>query len=581
MLITMLADRFEAGGVLRARGTQVDVPNELALRWIGDGVAAPVGNARETGQGIRRDIPIAQDQISGQQYTGNSLVPGAGNAVRTYTMSGSSISAYCHNPLYPTVTFADVAPGVVRMSGTKIAKICRTGTLIRVQGEAVVQRNQFQARVLAHDTSATMGWVEYATTGPCSPVVSTLELTVLNEVEQHPDNSRGYGSWALKELGRAWRCLGNFGIGGGDSEQALALFDSTHGVLRPSFVVHEISTNDIFARGWAAARSIAATLAMVNKIKGIGAQPVIFLIAPRTTGVTTTGGATGGGTLKECIEVNAWAKSSLPALGCIVIDPALTVSNGVTFASSGSSTFAQSANMLLDNVHDDRAGARAKGRALAALIKPLMPLSSAQIITSPAEAAAAKSLFKNVALTAAPGSAPPAGFTGSNVPEGVSVTRAGGGAGAISLPARTVAVDGDAFGNNLVIAATGAANNDQVTITFAIAGAQAAEAVISAALRLSVTGQSNVRMVSAGAAIRYIAEDGLYYTKDVSLLNYAGPGVLNDDLTGPINFPALRNFAANESPPPTFDRVQIVVDVLFGGAGAANISMAHPSMLIS
>jgi hypothetical protein len=167
------------------------------------------------------------------------------------------------------------------------------------------------------------------------------------------------------------------------------------------------------------------------------------------------------------------------------------------------------------------------------------------------------------------------------LPEGVTVSRQGTGAGVISLVARTVAADGDAFGNNLVIAATGSANSDQVTVTFSVAGTQAAEAILNAALRLSVTGQANVRMVSTGAAFRYIAEDGLYYTKASGLMGNAGIGILNDDITGPICFPALRNFAASETPPPTFDRVQIVVDLLFGGAGTATISMAHPSMLIS
>lgn len=79
MLITMLADRFDAGGVLRARGTQVDVNNDLALRWIGDGVATPVGNAREAAQGMRREVEVVQDQVSGLQSAGGAPVSGAWN----------------------------------------------------------------------------------------------------------------------------------------------------------------------------------------------------------------------------------------------------------------------------------------------------------------------------------------------------------------------------------------------------------------------------------------------------------------------------------------------------------------------
>lgn len=597
-IVDIDAGRANVSQLANTSAESIQYSTNFGSTWttVAAGASVSVGDVTAKGFRVRRlnaggyPLPIdvtfspADAPILGtasEQAAFPSLVSKAGNSISSYTLGGSSITAYGNSPTYPTVTFADVAPGVVRMLGVKIAKVCRTGSLIRVQGAAVLERNQFRARIIAHDTSANMGWVEYETTGPYAPVSGTLELTILNELNQYPEDSKGYGVWALKELGNNWQCLGNFGIGGGDSEQCLAIFDQTHAVAKPKYVVHEISTNDIFARGWAAARSIAATLAIVNKIKGIAAVPVIFLIAPRGSGVTTTGGPTGGGTLKECMEVNSWAKSVLPGLGCIVIDPALTVSNGVTFANTSSTTFAQNANMLLDSVHDDRAGARAKGKALATVMRTLVAPPSSSIISSASEAAAAKSLFKNVALIASPGSAPPAGFSGSNLPEGVTVGRQGTGAGVISLVARTVAADGDAFGNNLVIAATGSANNDQVTVTFSVAGAQAAEAILNAALRLSVTGQANVRMVSTGAGFRYIAEDGLYYTKISPFMGNAGVGVLNDDITGPINFPALRNFAASESPPPTFDRVQIVVDVLFGGAGTATISMAHPSMLIS
>jgi hypothetical protein len=90
MLINMLADRFEAGGVLRAKGTQVDVATELALRWIGDGVASAVGTSRETAQGIRKDVPVLQDRVSGQQSAGDAPVSGAGNVFGVVGQSNES-----------------------------------------------------------------------------------------------------------------------------------------------------------------------------------------------------------------------------------------------------------------------------------------------------------------------------------------------------------------------------------------------------------------------------------------------------------------------------------------------------------
>lgn len=78
MLVQMLAARFDAGGVLRAAGAQLDVANDLALRWIGDNAAVPIGNSRSLAQGLRKDVAVMQDRLTGQQYAGDAVVPGLG-----------------------------------------------------------------------------------------------------------------------------------------------------------------------------------------------------------------------------------------------------------------------------------------------------------------------------------------------------------------------------------------------------------------------------------------------------------------------------------------------------------------------
>lgn len=121
MLITMLADRFDAGGVLRAKGTQVDVAAELALRWIGDGVAAPVGTAREAGQGLRKDVPVVQDQISLQQFAGASPVSQYGNPV-VVDASGLLLNGASGAPVNgPSYTWA-----------TRPAAAGNTGRVVRI-----------------------------------------------------------------------------------------------------------------------------------------------------------------------------------------------------------------------------------------------------------------------------------------------------------------------------------------------------------------------------------------------------------------------------------------------------------------
>ena len=94
MLIQMLADRFTAGGVLAAKGSQITVDDDLAFRWIGDGVATDVGQAREALQGTL-------DQVSGYGFTvkavlgiagqsneaGSTLAPDSLGTLQRYTVS--------------------------------------------------------------------------------------------------------------------------------------------------------------------------------------------------------------------------------------------------------------------------------------------------------------------------------------------------------------------------------------------------------------------------------------------------------------------------------------------------------------
>lgn len=513
-------------------------------------------------------------QISGPPWVVSiPPVSGAGKAVRTYVLGGSSINAYNHEPQYPTLTFVDQGNGRARASGTKVARTFRKGMRVRVQGHATPVFNQFLASVVDHDTSSTLGWFEYTITGAYSPVSSTIEVTPMSAIDLTPDASKGCGAWAQQALGRNWRCIGNFAIAGGDSEQDLAAFDSTVAALRPNYAVWDPSTNDFYARGWAASRTIAATLTKVIKCLAIGTVPVVVLPSPRSSGVT-------GGTLAEHLAFIAWAREVLPGLGAIVIDPARTVSNGLTFVNSGNANYNPNSGFLHDGVHYDRAGARAVGLEIGRLLANQIPKAQAVHIVSAADAAAAKSWFKNVSLTASPGTAPPTGFTGANIPEGVTVSRSGSATAVASLVARTVANDGDAYGNNLVLVITGTANNDGVTAQFSFspAGLNAGD-VLRSALALKCTSQSGVRQVTVTTRLRYVLEDGIYGNRTANVWNAASPAsALNDDIAGDIDIPDINLTAAGDYPA-TLDTVYVEVTVLFGAAGGATLSMAHPTVL--
>ena len=138
MLITMLADRFDAGGVLRARGTQVDVSNDLALRWIGDGVATAVGNAREAAQGMRREVEVMQDLVSGQQLAAGAPVSGAWNTYRRDALAadpGTLLTSWAGATIVANGTPSSGPAGLV---GTDLAPV-RADRAVRLIGDAAIR----------------------------------------------------------------------------------------------------------------------------------------------------------------------------------------------------------------------------------------------------------------------------------------------------------------------------------------------------------------------------------------------------------------------------------------------------------
>lgn len=96
MQIRMLANRFAAGGVLSyVAGGTYDVPNDLALQFIGDNVAVEVNNSRAAATGTQRD----EFNRGAEGQAAVSLVSGAGSSRSTgghqkiISAQGSAISS--------------------------------------------------------------------------------------------------------------------------------------------------------------------------------------------------------------------------------------------------------------------------------------------------------------------------------------------------------------------------------------------------------------------------------------------------------------------------------------------------------
>lgn len=511
------------------------------------------------------------------------MVPKAGKSTVTYTLGGSSLFAYAHVTLTVSglgATFQDMGGGRVRVSGTKIARTFRRGGLVRVGGMSPPNWNQFMARILDHDNTSTLGWFEYDVAGPmycASPSGATKEITLLNEADITPNSSRGPFSLLHQALGRNLRCVGNFAIAGGDSEQNIDIFANTHALVRPDYVFSDIPTNDLYARLWPASRIKAATLKWVSLVQGIGATPVPMLTPSRSVGVTA-------GILAEHMEVNEWAKSVLPGLGCLVIDPTRASANAgsgiVTFTNVTDVNYAPSTGFLNDGVHLDRPAGKALSALFANALSSRVPPVPSVRISNAAGAAAAKSLFKNVELAGT--GAAPTGFTNNVVPTGTTLARTGTGAGVLSKTARTVASDGDAFGSNFTIEATGSANNDSITVTFSTSASglnmQPGEYVRSA-IGVSLTNQTGVKGFSVQTRLRHTYEDALFGDKAGDVFSLTGTE-LRDDFIDTVEIPDVRMAGANEYPQ-ALSTIDTIITLTFSGVGTATLTTYQPSQVRS
>jgi hypothetical protein len=542
-----------------------DVSGFSALGWVSvtDLPADSPDNIVRFSKGVTGVIGISAGGSDISGALGLGKIPGS------YTICGSSISAFATTPQYPTVTIANNGNGTARCSGTLIARLYRTGLAVRVAGSATQVFNQFYAKVVAHDRTAAMAWFDYDITGPGCPVLST-GITVDSMYSKRPISSTSWPWWFEFYTGFSAKCLGNFGMGGGDTEQNVAMFDQTHAVANPVYVIGDASTNDVYARGWGYARIIAAHTAMLQKCNGIGAKYVLLSIPPRNTGYSLA-------LMKTHLAVNEWIRSQFVALGGIAIDTPKATGNGLTFANTSSTQMTANANFLMDAIHFDTTAGRGTGLQVFNAVGSQIPKKAPVLFSCASEALSDDNLWANTALTATTGGTLNS-VTNANVPDGVAVVYGGAGAAVPTLTARTVAADGDAFGNWFNCAASGSANNDQVIIQMPITSPALDLDNLVAALRLKTGAMVNVKGLTAKLRILYLGEDALYSVDQFFFpeWNSSNNFVHNDAIpTSIITTDWNTRKTANSASAVQSAYLEIVIT--FAGAGSVTVSIAHPT----
>lgn len=159
-----------------------------------------------------------------------------------------------------------------------------------------------------------------------------------------------YASWATQ---LKLRLLRNAGVAGNRSDQMLSRFDTDVTPYAPSVVTLLAGTNDI-SQNIELPVFQANVEAIVAKVIGIGAVPVLATILPRTPSATYG---------QRVSQWNAWIKSYALANGFALLDFNALMTNpadGALLYDSG------------DNLHPSQAGYKVMGDYAATVLKPLL-----------------------------------------------------------------------------------------------------------------------------------------------------------------------------------------------------------------
>lgn len=419
---------------------------------------------RRTGSGAY-PAPVDIDWTAQSEGEANSLT-----ALQAATVSGAGIrdsaviasdswGQYNYAPLIPS-GIVDNGDGTATITGASLG--IYQGDTIAVGGMATPRLNQLQATVLSATivggavTSAT-----YATNG----------LFVNQPQSGGPflhvpwrESDQGWWHMGCKLAGVAPTLLANFSSGGADSEQLEALLPAII-ALRPRACFIQLGTNNVYARNWAADRTIASLKRFVDALAGAGIIPVLGAIPPRSNGDQSAANAA------RTAPANAWAAKYLPRVGGYFIQHWAASASGVALADPTSAVGLAGANMLGDGVHPARPYAFGYGKSLVSALRSIYNRVPA---LTPADVTASGKLWGgNPMLTGTSGTMTAGSGTVAAVPAWAGTTLYAAGKPVIAGGRLYVATAGGTSSGAAPTHTAGTATDGTVTWLFLASGAVA------------------------------------------------------------------------------------------------------------
>lgn len=515
------------------------------------------------------DAPIYTDLLPAEVVATRSLVSADGNR-NSAAILGDSWGQYNYRPTVPS-SIVDNGDGTATISGASL-KIY-AGDTIAVGGMATPRLNQLRATVISHVlTGANVTSATYSTAGL---FVNRAQLggPFLYVPWQESDN--GYFYLGCHLAGVAPDLLANYSSGGADSEE-LELLVPEIVKLRPKACFIQCGTNNVYARLWAADRTIASLKRIVDALVSNGITPVLGAIPPRSNGDRSAANAA------RTAPVNAWGAKYLPMRGGYFVQHWAASASGTPLADPTSAIAAASAGVLGDGVHPARPYAFGYGKALVPVLREIYPRVPA--ITPADVAANGKLWLDNPMLTGSGGTLTAGtGTISGTAPTGVTVNNLAGTQTVVaSVVARTEAADGEALGNKLRLVITNAVAGSNILIRMAATPAAwdwADRMVARCGFQASASGTPG-----SGAPVAM--------TTPQLKLNCTTATTANDDAYGPVvqtpgvqidegytmllRTPPRVPKAAGAAVHGALSYLRLDLELFFRGAGSATVDIWHP-----
>jgi len=366
------------------------------------------------------------------------------------------------------------------------------GQPITVNASTAQALNSFSGTVTAM-LNTNPYWVTYTLTTRTSPVTSVAASSTgcLYPLRAAP---LGFAAWlqALqsKNLGYV-----NASAGGADSGQVLTMYQDAMleaQTARVSDIIVMAGTNDIYARAWDFDTTKASLKTLIDYISGSTSARIWWCnVLPYGSG----GGAWSEAKQTVHNRINRWITRYGAQIGVTVVDTWKATQNGLTMVNPAASNPDFTSGFAgADVVHTANLGALAVARALDTLMRQAASVQPLAFQGGHTDAQNQGNALTNSSLTGTAGTKTAGGGTiTGTVPDSWTVEITSG-TGTITLtsPARTVAADGDASGNNLQVIPSVSANTWRLMNTTSLHAAVTAGQVREAYVPITITGATGL-----------------------------------------------------------------------------------------